>query len=98
MTDFFDNLSKWDEAALLDRIVVWDRWLEAGIAWDAKATKAARDTAIQILMQRLTTMREALKDIADRFDVLDCELTQAERTARDIARTALKETSHAPSS
>ena len=37
-------------------------------------------------------LREALEDIADRFDLLDCELTQDARTARDIARAALKET------
>ena len=97
MTDFHDNLSKWNEAALLDRIVVWDRWLEASIAIDAKATKATRDTAIQILMQRLTTMREALGDI-ESMTMSQCLTTMgmAERM-RDVARTALKETSHAPS-
>lgn len=39
-------------------------------------------------------LREALEDIADRFDLLDCELTQDARTARDIALAALKETGH----
>jgi hypothetical protein len=37
-------------------------------------------------------MEDALRDIMSRFDLEDCELTQGERTARDIARAALWET------
>jgi serine/threonine protein kinase HipA of HipAB toxin-antitoxin module len=54
------------------------------------------DTAaiLRALLAERDRLREALEDIADRFDVLDCELTQDARTARDIARTALKEPGH----
>jgi len=49
---------------------------------------------IERLRAERDRLREALEDIADRFDLLDCELTQDARTARDIARAALKETGH----
>ena len=48
----------------------------------------ARITALEAERDR---MEDALRDIMDRFDLEDCELTQDARTARDIARAALKE-------
>jgi len=52
------EMNKWNEAALLDRIVVWDRWIEKGIA--PEGTKEARDAAIQIIIQRVQQLRMAL--------------------------------------
>jgi hypothetical protein len=54
---------------------------------------AAADEIERLRAER-NRLRGALEDIADRFDLLDCELTQDARTARDIARAALKETGH----
>jgi hypothetical protein len=51
----------------------------------------ARITALEAERDR---MEDALRDIMDRFDLEDCELTQDARTARDIAQAALKETGH----
>jgi hypothetical protein len=49
------EMNKWNEAALLDRIVVWDRWIEKGIA--PEGTKEARDAAMQIIIQRVERLR-----------------------------------------
>lgn len=56
MNDFRAGTAGWSEAALLDRIVVWDRWIEAGIAPDG--TKEARDAAMQIIVERVDLLRE----------------------------------------
>jgi hypothetical protein len=52
------------------------------------------DNALAGLLAERDRMEDELRDIMDRFDLQDCELTQDARTARDIARAALKETGH----
>jgi uncharacterized membrane protein len=55
---------------------------------------AAHNATLRALVAERDRLREALEDIADRFDLADCEITQDARTARDIARAALGETGH----
>jgi hypothetical protein len=45
------SLSEWSGATLIDRIIVWDRWLEAGIGMPD--TKEAQAAAIAELLSRL---------------------------------------------
>lgn len=83
----------WNEAALLDRIIVWDRWIEKGIA--PEGTKEARDAAMQIIIERVNRLREALRDIVEAWDwwqrdtVDRCQSVPGEAIAH--ARAALGE-------
>jgi hypothetical protein len=92
------EMNKWNEAALLDRIVVWDRWIEKGIA--PEGTKEARDAAMQIIIQRVERLRaerdrlrEALTKIAASSRQLPGQMFVA--FAREVlTQEALKETGH----
>jgi hypothetical protein len=64
-------MNKWNEAVLLDRIIVWDRWIEKGIA--PEGTKEARDAAIQIIIQRVQRLRMALVWLTNRADAAAIE-------------------------
>jgi hypothetical protein len=61
------EMGGWNEAALLDRIVVWDRWIEKGIAPDG--TKEARDAATQIIIERVNRLRAEQDELQDSFDL-----------------------------
>lgn len=61
------EMGDWNEAALLDRIVVWDRWIEKGIAPDG--TKEARDAATQIIIERVNRLRAQRDELQDSFDL-----------------------------
>jgi hypothetical protein len=61
------EMGDWNEAALLDRIVVWDRWIEKGIAPDG--TKEARDAATQIIIERVNRLRAQRDELQDSFDM-----------------------------
>lgn len=50
-----ESLSDWTDAALIERVIVWDRWMEAGIA--IPDTKSAQVAAIAELLGRLTRLR-----------------------------------------
>jgi hypothetical protein len=65
------EMNKWNEAVLLDRIIVWDRWIEKGIA--PEGTKEARDAAIQIIIQRVQRLRMALVWLTNRADAAAIE-------------------------
>ena len=93
------EMGDWNEAALLDRIVVWDRWIEKGIAPDG--TKEARDAATQIIIERANRLRaerdrltDALKKIGGITMSMCFNSKHMAETQRDIARIALKETDH----
>ena len=84
------DLNEWNEAALLDRIVVWDRWIEAGIA--PAGTKEALDTATQIIIERMDRLRGALREIADPpTDAFDHASWEACEWMSERARAALAE-------
>jgi hypothetical protein len=57
------EMNGWREATLINRIIVWDRWIEAGVA--PSGTKEARDAATQILITRAERLREALQWYVD---------------------------------
>jgi hypothetical protein len=95
------EMSDWNEAALIDRIVVWDRWINKGIA--PYGTKEVRDAATQIIVDRVNRLRaerdrmtEALKEIdAPPPEVFDGEDGwDACAWMSDRAEDALKETGH----
>jgi len=75
------EMGDWNESALLDRIVVWDRWIEKGIA--PEGTKEARDAATQIIIQRADRLREALRNCVETWRPLlaDADLTAHENPA-----------------
>lgn len=84
MTDHIE-MNKWNEAALLDRIVVWDRWIEKGIA--PEGTKEARDAAMQIIIQRVERLRDALDGVMNSHG-------EQLHDAFAVANAILKETGH----
>jgi hypothetical protein len=83
------EMGYWNEAALLDRIVVWDRWIEKGIAPDG--TKEARDAATQIIIDRTNWLR-AERDAAvvelqvhiDGANALERECDRMKQALREI--------------
>lgn len=46
------NWSAWTAEALIDRIIVWDRWIEAGIAGDTAKTRANVEAVKKELLLR----------------------------------------------
>jgi len=89
------EMNKWNEAALLDRIVVWDRWIEKGIA--PEGTKEARDAAMQIIIQRVERLRAEHDRLREALHVLIANMHMhpvVQTAALDIASAALKETGH----
>lgn len=99
----YTKLSKWPDQSLLIRIALCTRALLSGGSVDVKLTRAVRDTAMQILMQRLTTMRQALRAYDDAMTVcwgslegIPPEHSEALRIW-SMVQTTLKETGHAPS-
>jgi len=80
------EMGGWNEAALLDRIVVWDRWIEKGIA--PEGTKEARDAAMQIIIQRVERLRAERDEAIQRGDDW-CDQAKKLRAERDRLRAGL---------
>jgi hypothetical protein len=84
------EMSDWNEAALIDRIVVWDRWINKGIA--PYGTKEVRDAATQIIVDRVNRLRAERDQL--RAAILDTEHHDVGLVPMRLRLLALKETDH----
>lgn len=53
------DLTDWTTACLIDRIVVWDRWIEAKLI-DSNLGEQAKQNAIKVLIERCKSKNDNL--------------------------------------
>lgn len=57
---FEKELETWTSSNLIDRIVVWDRWIEAGL--DTKNNvETGKQLAIKVLLNRIHNLEERVR-------------------------------------
>jgi hypothetical protein len=62
MTGFDKELKTWTSSNLIDRIVVWDRWIEAGLDTEHNVA-AAKQLAIDVLLDRIHNLEERVRTL-----------------------------------